>query len=487
MNRLVTSYQAHVMAEPSFYWHDYETFGADPRRDRPAQFAGVRTDNDLNVIGDPLVLYCRPADDVLPHPEACLLTGITPQKALAEGVAEAEFSRKIHDEFARPGTCTVGYNTIRFDDELTRHLLYRNFFDPYAREWQNGNSRWDIIDMARLTRALRPDGIEWPANAEGKPSFRLEHLTAANGLEHAAAHDALADVYASIGLARLIKKRQPRLYDFVLRQRGKAEVAGLLSLGAMEPVLHISEKYSAEQHCLAVVVPLAPHPRNKNGIIVYSLQVDPAPLLELSSSEIHQRVFTAVADLPCHAERIPLKTIHLNKCPIVVPLKALRRQDTERLDIDLSACYAHLARIRNSAGLVEKIGRVFSANVFELEQDVDLMLYSGGFFSHADRLKMERIRNVPVSELSRIRPQFDDARLPEMLFRYRARNYSASLSVDEKRSWDAYRIRRMTVPGCGGSITLDEYWQQLDALKDAPQGKRAILADLADYGREIIS
>ncbi len=193
------------MAELSFYWHDYETWGADPSRDRPSQFAGIRTDAELNVIGDPLMIYCRPTMECLPQPMACAVTGITPQKALDEGLDERAFMAAIHRELAAPGTCGVGYNSIRFDDEVTRYGLYRNFYDPYAREWKDGNSRWDLIDVVRLCCALRPDGIEWPLREDGTPSFKLEVLTAANGIGHEAAHDALSDVHATISLARLIR------------------------------------------------------------------------------------------------------------------------------------------------------------------------------------------------------------------------------------------------------------------------------------------
>lgn len=104
----------------TLYWHDYETSGTDPRRDRPMQFAGLRTDEDLNVVGEPLSLYCRLADDVLPQPDACLVTGLTPARVNREGVAEAEFIGRIVAELGRPGTCGVGYNSLRFDDEVTR-------------------------------------------------------------------------------------------------------------------------------------------------------------------------------------------------------------------------------------------------------------------------------------------------------------------------------------------------------------------------------
>ena len=282
----------------TLYWHDYETWGADPSRDWPAQFAGLRTDQDLQVIGKPLSLFCYPADDFLPQPEACLVTGITPQRARADGVIEAEFFRQIHAELACPGSCGVGYNSIRFDDEVTRFGFYRNFFDPYAREWQNGNSRWDIIDMVRLTHALRPDGIEWPKHEDGTTSFRLEQLTQANGISHAGAHDALADVYATIELAKLIKSRQPRLFDYLFQMRDKRRVAKLLDLQAMQPVLHLSSMYPARRGCIAMVVPVARHPVNSNGIIVFDLAQDPAPLLRLSVAEISRRLFTPSNELP---------------------------------------------------------------------------------------------------------------------------------------------------------------------------------------------
>ena len=202
------------MAE-SLYWHDYETFGINPQSDRAAQFAGLRTDIDLNIIDEPFIIYCQPADDYLPEPEACLITGITPQQALEKGVCEAEFITRIHQQLAQAHTCTVGYNSLRFDDEVTRNLLYRNFFDAYAREWKNDNSRWDIIDMARAARALRPEGINWPNHEDGKPSFRLEDITRENNIEHSGAHDAMADVYATIAVAKLIKQAQPKLYNFL--------------------------------------------------------------------------------------------------------------------------------------------------------------------------------------------------------------------------------------------------------------------------------
>ena len=472
----------------TFYWHDYETWGADPSRDRAAQFAGVRTDTELNTIGKPLALYCRPADDMLPQPGACLVTGITPARALAEGVNEAEFFQQIHQELALPGTCGVGYNSIRFDDEVTRYGLYRNFFDPYAREWQNGNSRWDIIDLVRLTHALRPEGIAWPRHEDGAPSFRLEQLTEANGIAHQGAHDALADVYATIDLARLVRSRQPRLFDYLLRMRSKQRLRELLDLGGGKPVLHVSSMYPASRGCIALVVALARHPVNSNGIVVYDLRYDPGPLLSLPPEQIAERLFTPREQLPEGEQRIPLKTVHLNKCPVVVPTNTLTEQAAERWEIDLAAGRAHLQQLNAAAGLERKIQAVFAARRFDSETDPDRNLYGGGFFSDADRRRMQQIRAADPKCLRGLSVSFDDARLPEMLFRYRARNWPTTLTAEERKQWDAYRRGRLTRPGGGGSITLDEYRAQLARMMVDPalgERERAVLSELADWPQAI--
>lgn len=467
----------------TFYWHDYETWGTDPRRDRPVQFAGIRTDAELNIIGEPLIQYCRPADDMLPHPEACLVTGITPQYARAHGMPEAEFFAAIHREMAQPGTCTVGYNNIRFDDEFTRYGLYRNLFDPYAREWQNGNSRWDLIDVVRLTRALRPEGIDWPTHEDGVTSFRLEELTRANGIEHAEAHDALSDVYATIAMAKLIKERQPRLFEHQLKMRDKRMVAERLNVTAKQPVLHVSSKYPAKNGCIAMVVPLAYHPVNRNAVVVYDLRVDPAPLLELGVDEIKRRVFTAQADLPEGVERIPLKEVHINKCPVVVPMNTLTDAAAAEWGIDVAVAEGYMERLRR-ARLDAKIRLIYSGQEFAPINDPDQSLYGGGFFSDADRSKMEYVRTTPPEELAGLDLAFDDGRLPEMLFRYRARNWPEYLSPVERRRWDGFRMDRLTNPQADVGITLDDYRSRLARMMidpDLGERERGILSELADW------
>ena len=469
----------------TFYWHDYETFGTDPRKDRPVQFAGIRTDFDFNIVDDPFVVYCKPAADCLPHPEACLITGITPQHAEQQGVCEAEFIRLIHQQLAQPNTCTLGYNSLRFDDEVTRNCLYRNFYDPYAREWQNGNSRWDLIDVVRAARALRPEGIVWPTNEEGGPSFRLDQLTRANNIAHEAAHDALSDVYATLAITRLVKQAQPKLYRFLLQHRVKAEALGLLQFGSFKPVVHISGKYPAIKNCLAIVLPVCRHPTNTNGVIVYDLSVDPEPMLDLSVEEIQQRIFTATAELPEGVVRIPLKTVHINKCPVLAPVSVIRPDDALRLAIDLGLCQANINKIKASTGLAEKLAAVFGGQGYvEQDSDPDLEIYSGGFFSENDKKQMTRIRAIPPEQLAKSTFKFTDSRLPEMLFRYRARNYPETLDADEILRWNRFCVNRLTGRQAGGGILLDDYFSRLDQLSRNENTSTEIINALVSYARE---
>ncbi|MFT3816928.1 MAG: exodeoxyribonuclease I [Rubrivivax sp.] len=471
------------MPADTFFWHDYETFGRVPRRDRPAQFAGLRTDADLNVIGEPVMHYCKPAPDSLPDPESCLLTGILPQQCLQQGLAEHAFAAAIEAELAAPGTIGVGYNSIRFDDEVTRHLFWRCLIDPYGREWQNGCSRWDLLDTLRCTWALRPEGIEWPCHDDGRPSFKLEHLSAANGLAHEAAHDALSDVRATIALARLVKARQPRLWDFCLRLRDKNAVRA--EIGVERPFVHLSGRYPAERGCLAVVWPLAPHPTNKNEIIVWDLAHDPAELAALDAAQVRQRLYTRQDELPEGVQRLPIKTIHLNKSPVVIGNLKTLGAAAERWGVDLALAARHAQQAaavgRQAAALWPQ---VFVRPAPAEPVDVDEDLY-GGFLGNEDRRALQRLRTLSPQALAERRPAFEDERLDELLFRYRARNFADTLSDAERERWRAHCAARLH-HGAGGATTLAQYFQRIDDLAEsADDREQAILEALYDYGTEI--
>ena len=470
---------------PSIFWHDYETTGIDPRRDRPLQVAGLRTDEALNIIGDPVNVYCRPADDILPHPAACLITGIRPQTLCDQGLDEAEFITRLHAELAQPGTCGAGYNSLRFDDEFTRYGLYRNFFDPYAREWQGGNSRWDLIDMVRTAYALRPEGIVWPQQ-DGRVSLRLELLTQANGIDHGQAHDALSDVMATIGLARLLRERQPRLYDYLYQLRGKHQVMEKVRL--LHPLVHVSGRFAAERHYLSVVLPLAWHPRNRNALIVCDLLADPAPLLELDGETLRQRLYTRRDELPDGQLPVPLKLVHINKCPVLAPLNVLRGEDRERLGLDLEQCQRRAELLREYAPQWrDKLSMLYAEETFtgNGQDDPEQQLY-GGFLGERDRRLCEQVRLSDPRTLAKELWSFDDPRLPELLFRYRARNSPDTLTVEERARWQAFCRERLLDPARGAPNTLAVFESELSALLAGAEGaRRELLLDWQVYAGEL--
>ena len=472
----------------TFLWHDYETFGTQVRRDRPAQFAAIRTDADLHEIGEPLMLYCRPANDFLPDPQSCLITGITPQLCLERGLPEYQFAAQIEQALSQPGTIGVGYNTIRFDDEITRFMVWRNLIDPYAREWQNECGRWDLLDVVRTAYALRPQGIQWPTKPEGGASFKLTDLTAANGLAHESAHDALSDVRATIALARLIKQAQPRLFEFCLGLRKKDKVAAELGLPTTpmyaKPFLHISGMFAAERGCLALMWPLAMHPVNKNELIAWDLAQDPRPLAMLNADEIRLRMFTRSDDLPEGVTRLPVKTIHLNKSPMVVGnLKTLTPEMAQRWGLQMDVQLQHAALAQGLPDMSAIWPEVFKQPK-EGPVDVDEDLY-GGFVGNADRRRLNELRVATPQQLAKARQAFDDARLAELVFRYRARNFPEILTLEESARWEAHRAARL-FEGEGGARTIDALSAEIDRLAEsADERGEAILGALYDYAEMI--
>ncbi len=479
----------HAQAMPaSFLFYDLETFGTDPRRNRIAQFAAIRTDADLVEVEAPISFFVRPADDLLPTPAATLVTGIAPQDALRDDVNEAEAFARIFEEMARPETCTLGYNSLRFDDEFVRHGLFRCFRDPYEREWRGGNSRWDLLDVMRLAHALRPDGIEWPKREDGAASFRLEHLAAANGVRIGDAHEALSDVRALIGMARLLRRAQPRLWEHAARLRDKRHVATLLDTVAMAPVLHVSQRYPATRLCAAAVLPLARHPRIDSRVIVFDLDSEPDALLDLDAGAIADRLYVRAADLPEGESRIPLKEVHLNRCPALIQWAHLRDPDFQRLGIDPAIVEARAARLRAAApALAEKVRRVF-ADVTEREPaDVDASLYDG-FIGDGDKRRCADVRATPPQALGTRDFGFQDPRLPELLFRYRARNWPETLSQGERERWDDYRRHRLVEESGLSEVTFDQFGAQVAALRAERAGDgaaQALLDRLQDWALQL--
>lgn len=407
----------------TFFFYDLETSGLDPRMDRIMQFAGQRTNMNLEPIGEPENILVKITEDALPSPEAIMVTKITPQKTLSEGMSEAEFCRYVLENIFTPDTVAVGFNSVRFDDEFMRAIFWRNFQEPYEFEWKDGRSRWDILDLVRITRAIRPEGIEWPVREDGAATNRLELITALNGVKHEHAHDALSDVYATIAVAKLIKEKQPKLFEYLYNLRGKNDVKKLVNLEDKKPFVYVSGRYSAEFNKATVVFPLT---SGRNGnILVYDLRYNLEEIFE------RENYFPIVKEL-C-----------FNKCPAVAPVGVLENGGWEKIGLDKEQVEKNMRILLKHPEFAEKMRSEYENRPeFPPAIEPEAALYDG-FLDEADRVKVMAVRNADAERLSDFHPDFLDARLEDLLLHYKGRNYPESLSESEMEKWETYRKARI--------------------------------------------
>ena len=398
---------------------------------------------NLEPIGEPYNLLVTLNDDTLPSPDALMVTGITPQKTVEEGYTEAQFARMLSEEIFTPDTVAVGFNNIRFDDEFIRHLLWRNFHDPYEWSWKDGRSRWDLLDVVRLTRALRPEGINWPLDDKGEPSNRLELITSANGIAHENAHDALADVTALIAVTKLIKQKQPQLYDYLLKMRDKKVVQQLVNVDDKKPFVYASGRYDKEFAKTTVAFPLTTS-RN-GGVVVYDLRYDPTPFVELSTEELSKKIFASWEDRQAEDfVKLPVKELQYNRCPAVAPLGVLEQGDGwQKISLDLKTVQKHQNILLNHPDFAEKLRTIFENKpAFKKLPDPEAQLYDG-FLNDRDRIRVEAVRNADERELADFHPEFQDERLAPLLLHYKARNFPRSLSEDDLAQWETWRAQHL--------------------------------------------
>lgn len=427
----------------TFFFYDLETSGLNPRDARVMQFAGIRTDMDLNQIGEPYNILVKLNDDVLPSPEALMVTGITPQQTLSDGINEAEFAKVLANEVFTPDTIAIGFNNIRFDDEFIRHLFWRNFYDPYEWSWKDGRSRWDLLDVVRMTRALRPEGIEWPVDGKGVATNRLELITKANGLNHIKAHDALSDVEALISVTKLIKEKQPQLYEYLLKMRDKNEIKKLVNLDNKQPFVYVSGRFDAEFNKATIAFPLT---TGKNGnIVIYDLRYDPTPFLKLSQKDLAKKFFATWEERQeDDFQKLPVKEMQYNHAPAVAPLGVLSQgEGWKKISLSEDIITKNKTVLLSHPEFAENIRSIFeNREEFQKSPDPEAQLYDG-FVPDVDKIRIEAVRNADERKLADFHPNFIDERLSELLLHYKARNYPNSLAEDEAEAWEDWRSKKI--------------------------------------------
>lgn len=469
-------------------WHDYETFGVNPKVDFPVQFAAIRTNLDLDIIEDKANInwLCKIPLDYLPHPQACLITGITPYFSLNKGLSEPEFANRIFLQMMRPNTCVVGYNSMKFDEEVTRHLLYRNLFPVYEREYKNNNSRWDVIDLVRACYALRPEHINWPVYDDHSPCFKLEELTKANDIGHDAAHDALSDVHATIALTKLIKTHHPKLFDYYWQLRSKHKVNNLLQQFQSNIFVYVGGYIPAIHGCCTIIMPVCEHPENQNSILCIDLLRPIAVFEKNQQAELKQIVFDSSIE---RLNKPGLLNIAVNKSPFVAPVKTLSETRARDLCIDVELAIKNYKKLADKPFLRSLCQSVFASDqTRKIPSNVDEQLYTSDFPSSADKTLMETVRHAVPEQLAVYSQQFESEHLNRLLFQYRARNYPNLLDESEMKSWQQHIEFRFTQSNKKECLSLDEYFNSIAELSHQYQqhpDKLSILQSLERYAIEL--
>ena len=516
-------------------WYDLETTGIDPCWHRILQFAARKTTHDLIDIGDPVSFQVRLPLDVLPDPAACCLTGITPQATNQEGITELEAMHRIYELFMEAGTCVAGFNSIRFDDEFVRYGFYRNLLPVYLREYQNGNTRWDLLEVCRAAAALRPEGMEWPTR-DGIPVFNLGALAEANGLDAQGAHEAATDVTLTIELARLLRKNNEKLYDFAFSLRRRNEVEKLLRTPNEVKVL-VAGSLPRDRKCLGLVLQIG-RPPKKNTRIFADLGADLRCLVEWSEEQLADVWWNPDGD-----DRLPLRPVQINKCPFIAPVSVLRPEDIKRLEIDMELAeerreylLKHKALIekritglfrvegeaesndrrggqrgkgrnrrnrsgkggeRNFNGLVAPDGKPLSnaeingakRRVPTVSKDVEAQLYTR-FINERDQSEALRVAQALRQANKPGKTNFQDRRLRELLARLKARNeLTEFMSDQERREWRGYLKQKLlgTPADTDAYLTLESFRQRISEVRagDAVPADEEVLSALEDHGDDL--
>lgn len=465
----------------TFFFYDLETSGLSARDDRIMQFAGRRTDEDFKPIGDPYNILIRLSDDTLPSPDALMVTGITPQSTVQDGITEAEFAALFCGEIATPDTTILGFNNIRFDDEFIRHLLWRNFYDPYEWAWSEGRSRWDMLDVVRMTRALRPDGIRWPVDKEGKATNRLELLTRENGIAHENAHDALSDVDALIAITKLIKEKQPQLFTYLLEMRSKKKVQELINLDNKKPFVYTSGRYDSTYEKTTVAFPLTTAPNS--NVLVYDLRHDPTQFVGLDKKALEKKIYASYEERQTEGfVKLPIKVLQYNRCPAIAPLGVLSQGDSwQKIGLASSVVEQHIKILTEAPGFAENLREIYETRPeYKKSSDPEAQLYDG-FVDNRDKVRIEAVRNASEDALADFLPSFQDERLGELMLHYKARSFPKALGKDEQDAWEVWRADHL-------KKQLPSFMQSLQRLAATNNDERTqfILQELQLWAENVL-
>ena len=470
--------------QESFYWYDIESTGTSPRHDRIVQFASQRTDEELKPIGEPYTCLVRVPPEVLLKPGAMLITKLGPKILDEEGIEEWKLLGDLADHLSQGQTCIVGYNNIAFDDEFLRFSMYRNLRPPYEHEWKKGNSRMDLMIVLQLTCALRPEGLNWPIK-DGEPSYALADIAEANGLDTSSAHDAHVDVNLTLGMARLVKQAQPRLWEYACSLRSRDTALGYTTPLRKRPVLHVSKYYSKQRYCIAPVLPIVMRPERSNELIVVDLASDLSLIVDGTVEELRSKLFRSQEGEDPSQLRPGIHTIAMNKFPIIAPISTLRNEDAERLNIDKQEIGDACVRLNEIPDLPYRLQQVYETPPsFEAPQTAEEALYEG-FLPDEDSKECQEFWKDLDQGLPWRDARFSDQRLNDLRSRLKARIAPEAMNSDEKSQYRSFVKTRLTSKHQDLNEQRKKIQEMRSSIKDPTEAR--LLNELDSHMAEIAS
>lgn len=379
--------------------------------------------------------------DYLPNPKSLLITNISIQYLQKNGINEYFFSKKIFKIFMGKNTCIVGFNNISFDNILTRHLFYRNLFDPYEWSWKNGNSSWDILDVLRAFYIFFPNKILWPKNNKGFISFKLSDITKINKIKHNNIHDAYSDVLATILVSRLLKKVSENFFFFLYFSTRKNNLLQFLKKNEKKPFFYISSFFGSSFFNIGCVMFLMFHPNIKNSFFLIDLKKNLNVLLNLYYSQ-NLRI-NSIQELFQYG----IILVSLNKSPIFLSYSFLSSKKCYNLKIDYLKCQRNFFLLLNNFSFLTWIRSLFSQksffNIKNITNNVDLMLYKN-FFNFSDKNILLDFHGKKPLQWKDFYFKFKDFRIKNLIFNLLGRNFFCFLNANEKKIWKTHCLRKIS-------------------------------------------
>ena len=334
-----------TMKPDQYFFYDTETTGLD-HTSQILQFGGILTDGDFNEIKR-IERFCLPRPDVIPAVGAYLTHQIPLSEVIEKGVPEPEFARDMYSDMTEMGrTCSAGYNTHKFDDNRLRETFFRTNVDPYKREYVAENSRFDVFKMMKAVYALRPELINWPEpNEDGYTPMKLEMIAPLNDVVQTRAHDAMSDVEATIGVAKLVKDQDPKFFDYCLKLRNKSFAGDVIY---NRPFMLVGEHVPQTRNYTCIGVPLCQHPVNKSSTICLDMgRVDEETMdriLSTPAENLIEEIFN-----PDFEKRLPIFEVKVNQLPFVFTPAILKNNQelADRAGIDFNETMNQIQTLQN--------------------------------------------------------------------------------------------------------------------------------------------